>query len=188
MTPESRNRQLRQIKAAGKEFFRDESGAYSEALEREAYCRLTGTTHCRCMTDAQLRQVGDYLARGTGHKPDKKVALRPSSSMDLVARLEAFDARPAPAGWRLHPLRTRLLWKRCTGLESAVPFAHLDTAQQNRLHRALIAIWNRAERPLSGTPRRRRGPAKPPTIAPGAAAPTGSGVDAHEASIAHLPV
>lgn len=165
MTPTSRNAQLRQIKAAGRAFFLDESGAYSETLERACYLRLTGTTHCRCMTDAQLRQVGDYLARGTGHKPDRKVALRPSSSTDLVSRLEAFRARPAPRGWNLHPLDTKMVWNRATGGD-AVPFGHLDSAQQTRLHRALIAIYGRAS----------RGPKRPRKSAPAAA------------SALHLPI
>lgn len=145
MTPASRNNQLRQIKAAARTLFaRDEEG------ERALYLRLTGTAYCRCMTDAQLRQVGDYLARASGHKPDKKVSLRPNSSLDLVARLEAFRARPAPAGWDYHPLDTRMLWRRATGSENAVPFAHLDRAQQSRLHRSLISIYKRADAAASG--------------------------------------
>lgn len=154
MTPSSRNNQLRQIKAAGRAFFLDESGAYSEDLERACYMRLTGTTHCRCMTDAQLRQVGDYLARGTGHKPERKVALRPSSSSDLVARLEAFRRRPPPAGWNYHPLDIRMVWSRATGSDTAIPFAHLDSKAQTRLYRALVAIYARADRGASTRPAR----------------------------------
>ena len=137
MNPSSRSRQIRQIKAAGAALLDGD-----EQAQRDLYEKLTGVRSCTAMTDAQLRQVGDYLARATGHKPDKRVAFRASSSVDLAERLREFERREAPPGWKMNPLRTRMLWKRCTGSDSAVPFEHLTSAQQSRLFRAVKAIYD----------------------------------------------
>lgn len=88
MTGDARARQIRQIKVAARALF-----AADEAAERDCYAAITGVRSCRAMTDAQLRQVGDYLARATGHKPDRPIALRPSSSSALAARLAPSGSR-----------------------------------------------------------------------------------------------
>lgn len=137
MNRDARNRQLRQIKAAGRSIFRGD-----EAAERDCYESLTGKRSCRLMTDAELRQVGDYLARASGHKPDKPVTFAPSSSRDLALVLADYQRRDPPPGWRLNPLRTRKVWRQTLGLESSVPFEHLTSAQQDRLHRFCRKAWH----------------------------------------------
>lgn len=152
MTPASRAAQLRQIKAAARALFDGD-----EAAERDCYAAITGLRYCRAMSAAQLRQVGDYLARATGHKPDRPIAFRPSSSADLASRLDALAAAPPPGTWRINPLRTERLFRAQTGLDPC-PFAHLGSDQQAALYRAALTIWRRAgaEIPPAARPPRRR--------------------------------
>ncbi|MBX3352127.1 MAG: hypothetical protein KF684_04280 [Phycisphaeraceae bacterium] len=138
MIRESRNNQLRQIKAASRVLFDTD-----EAAMRACYLQVTGVERCRDMTDAQLRQLGDYMARATGHKPGRKVALRTSCSLDLADRLAKASSWPVPTGWRHHPLWTRKVWRTHTGRDTAVPFEHLDTGDQLRLYKATLAIYRK---------------------------------------------
>lgn len=138
MIRESRNAQLRQIKAASRVLFEAD-----EAAMRACYAQVTGVERCRDMTDAQLRQLGDYMARATGHKPDRKVALRTHCSLDLARLLGVAASWPVPTGWRHHPLWTRKVWRTHTGRSEAVPFEHLDLGDQLRLYKAVLAIYRK---------------------------------------------
>lgn len=137
MKADARKRQIIQIKAASRTVFGDDDDA-----ARDCYESITGRRSCREMTDAQLRQVGDYLAKASGHKPDRPISLRPNSSSDLARVLSDFAAKAPPRGWRLNPLQTTIPWKHI-GLDHPVPFAHLDRDQQDRLHRWCRAAWGR---------------------------------------------
>ena len=136
MKKDARVRQLQQIKIASRRLFRDDEDAM-----RDCYESVTGRRFCRAMTDAQLRQLGDYLARATGHKPGRRFALRQGSSLDLAARLRDYERREPPAGWRLNPLATRKIWRETLGRDEAVPFEHLDSREQSALFRRLKAIY-----------------------------------------------
>jgi len=133
---DARIRQIVQIKAASRRLF----GADEDAM-RDCYQSVTGVRFVRTMTDAQLRQLGDYLARATGHKPGRPFALRPGSSLDLARELAEYADREPPRGWRINPLKTLMLWRQTLGLAEAVPFAHLDSNQQTRLFRRVKAIY-----------------------------------------------
>lgn len=143
MLKASRTNQIRQIKAASRALFGDD-----EQAMRDCYEQVVSARSCSAMTDAQLRQLGDYLAKATGHKSDRKVALRPNCSLDLAERLERAAAWPVPNGWRLHPLGTRKVWLTHTGRRDACAFEHLDLGDQLRLYRAVLAIYRKC-----GTPR-----------------------------------
>ena len=56
-------------------------------------------------------------------------------------------------GWRMNPLRTRKVWRDQLGLEESVPFEHLTSAQQDRLHRFCRRCWRD---PDNESPRARR--------------------------------
>ncbi len=137
MTPDTRNRQIRMIKAAGRTIFKGDEDA-----ERDLYETITRKRRCSEMTDAELRQVGDYLARATGYQPERRVSFRSCSSADLAHRLDQIAAAPAPGTWRINPLRTTAFFRQHTGADLC-PHAHLDSAQQSRLYRAAIAVWRR---------------------------------------------
>lgn len=138
MLKASRNAQIGQIKAASKALFGDDEGAM-----RDCYAQVTGVRACREMTDGQLRQLGDYLAKATGHNSTRKIALRPNCSLDLAERLGRAAQWPTPNGWRLHPLGTRKVWLTHTGRRDACPFEHLDMGDQLRLYKAVLAIYRK---------------------------------------------
>lgn len=138
MLKAARNAQIRQIKAASRALFGDD-----EQAMRACYQQVTSERSCSAMTDAQLRQLGDYLAKATGHKSDRRIALRPNCSLDLAERLDRARGWPIPTGWRLHPLGTRKVWLTHTGRRDACAFEHLDLGDQLRLYKAVLAIYRR---------------------------------------------
>jgi hypothetical protein len=148
----ARTNQIRQIKAASRALFGDD-----EQAMRDCYEQVTSERSCSAMTDAQLRQLGDYLAKATGHNSTRKIALRPNCSIDLAERLERAAGWPVPTGWRLHPLGTRKVWLTHTGRRDACPFEHLDLGDQLRLYKAVLAIYRKCgvERPAEEAELRR---------------------------------
>jgi len=148
MNRAARSRQIRQIKAAARTLFRAD-----EAAERDCYEQVTGARSCRAMTGAQLRQLGDYLARASGHKPGRPIHLAPDSSRDLALILRDYERREPPPGWRINPLKARAIWRRLLGMDRPAPFEHLETAQQDRLHRFCRSAWREpGERPQRAAP------------------------------------
>jgi len=142
MNAAARSRQIRQVKAAARALWDGD-----EAAERDTYEALTGLRRVSEMSDAQLCQVGDYMAAATGRRPTSgagPVPLRPNSSGHLSGRLARYAALPAPGGWKLNPLTVAAFWRR-QGVDGPRPWAHLDRAEQHKLHRAAVAMWGPLE-------------------------------------------
>jgi len=136
MNKAARSRQIRQIKAASASMFDGDEDAM-----RDCYEQVTGQRFCRDMADAELRQLGNYLAKATGHKPQRKVTLRPGGSLDLAEMLAKYAGREPPGTWRENPLKLDFFYRRVLGRSRPASFEHLTRAEQDKLHRACRKIW-----------------------------------------------